>query len=388
MASVAQVVGVDAISLINLIVTAARNATTHRTNCEHLADHVRMIGNLVEKLKSSTELMSYPATGEPLDGLEVALRKALDLVESCRERSYLYMLAMGWSVVYQFRRVQNEIDRYLKLVPLISLVHEYRLQNLRDSLQAIEEDHREYTLDEEDMEAQSVILKRDRTTKDADILEKSLSRRYPELEFHEALQEEKGKLHAELQKLQVNNDTKQCRVIEHLIEVTQDVVNVPPEKNVSLVAETHTGSQYGTDTKSNHGACGLRTEYQVESEWQTDLFDCCSEPCLSLKTCIYPCGTFTWIAHVVSKGEITRERACNDLMAYSLLCGCFCYTCCMRGKLRKLYSIEGGSCDDFLTHLMCCCCAMVQEWRELEFRGHEGCQGRKMIPPPYQFMKP
>ncbi|GMP23493.1 hypothetical protein CsSME_00001069 [Camellia sinensis var. sinensis] len=127
MEDVAQVAGVDALGLINLIVAAARNATTHRHNCEHLAAHVRMVGNLLEKLKS-TDLRTFPATGEPLDLLEEALRKALDLVESCREKSYLYMLAMGWSVVYQFRRVQNQIDRYLKLVPLISLVHEYRMQ--------------------------------------------------------------------------------------------------------------------------------------------------------------------------------------------------------------------------------------------------------------------
>jgi hypothetical protein len=63
-----------------------------------------------------------------LDCLEEALRKALDLVESCKEKSYLYMLAMGWSVVYQFRQVHDEIDRYLRLVPLISLVHEFRMQ--------------------------------------------------------------------------------------------------------------------------------------------------------------------------------------------------------------------------------------------------------------------
>ncbi|CAL5322731.1 unnamed protein product [Camellia sinensis] len=387
MEDVAQVAGVDALGLINLIVAAARNATTHRHNCEHLAAHVRMVGNLLEKLKS-TDLRTFPATGEPLDLLEEALRKALDLVESCREKSYLYMLAMGWSVVYQFRRVQNQIDRYLKLVPLISLVHEYRMQNLKDSLEAIEEDHREYTLDEDDMEAQGVILKKDFTKKDANILENSLSRRYPELEFHEALQEEKEKLHVELHRSIVKNDPKQCQVIEHLIEVTENVVNVPTGKKLSLDVLTYSGSGYGTTTKSSDGANDLKPKNQVKSEWQTDLFDCCSEPCLSLKACIYPCGIFSRIAHVSSKGNTSRERACNDLMAYSLCCCCCCYTCCVRRKLRKLFNIEGGACDDFLTHLMCCCCAMVQEWRELEMRGFEGYPGRNMIPPPYQYMKP
>lgn len=75
-------------------------------------------------------------------------------------------------------------------------------------------------------------MKRDRTKKDAAILEKSLSRKYPDLGFHEALQEEKGKLTIELERSRTINDTNQCRVIEHLIDVTDNVVNVLPSKNV------------------------------------------------------------------------------------------------------------------------------------------------------------
>ncbi|XP_075671937.1 protein MID1-COMPLEMENTING ACTIVITY 1-like [Castanea sativa] len=379
---------VDALGLSNMIVSSAQNTATHRKNCEQLAEHVRLIGNLLEKLKS-TDLMNLPATKEPLEGLEEALRKALELVESCREKSYLYMLAMGWNVVYQFRQVQADIDRYLRLVPLISLVQEFRMQNIKEGLQAIEEDQREYTLEEEDMEAQNVIIKPDRTKRDADVLEKSLSRRYPDLEFHEALHEEKDKLNIELQRSQSNNDPDQCRVIEHLIDVTENVVNVLPGKKITkLLANepTYVISGYVSNVNSSYGDPGLKPEDQ--SQWQTDLFDCCGEPCLSFKTFFYPCGTFSWIANLVSKGKISRERAINDLLSYSLFCGCCCYTCCIRRKLRELFNIEGGSCDDFSTNLMCCCCALVEEWRELEIRGFDGCQGRKMIPPPYQFMKP
>ncbi|PQP97718.1 protein MID1-COMPLEMENTING ACTIVITY 2 [Prunus yedoensis var. nudiflora] len=107
------------------------------------------------------------------------------------------MLAMGWSVVYQFRQVQAEIDRHLSLLvlPMISLLHEFRLQNLKEGLQAIEEDQRMYTLEEEDMEAQNV--------------------------------EEKEKLNIELQRSRtINDDPDQCRVIEHLIDVAENVVSV------------------------------------------------------------------------------------------------------------------------------------------------------------------
>ncbi|XP_021903934.1 protein MID1-COMPLEMENTING ACTIVITY 1-like [Carica papaya] len=391
MASIAAASGVEALGLISLIVSSARNATMHRRNCEQLAEHVKVIGNLLEQLKS-TDLMALPAIREPLDGMEEALKRALELVKSCREKSCLYMLAMGWSVVYQFRQVQDEIDRYLRLVPLISLVHEFCLQNMKEGLKVIEEDQREYSLDGKDVEAQSVILKPDRTKKDAAILEKSLSCKYPELGFYQALQEEKEKLHVELQRSRTLNDTKQCRIIEHLIDVTENVVNVLPGKKVNklLVNEpTYVISGYMSNAKASRGALGLKPdEDQGLSEWQVDLFDCCREPCLSLKACIYPCGIFSRIANAVSGGKISREKAINDLMAYSLLCGCCCYSCCVRTKLRKNFNIEGGVCDDFLTHLVCFCCAMVQEWRELEVRGFAGCQGRKMIPPPYQYMKP
>lgn len=36
------------------------------------------------------------------------------------------------------------------------------------------------------------------------------------------------------------------------------------------------------------------------------------------------------------------------------------------------FAKQGGLCDDFLSHLMCCCCALVQEWREVKIRGVHG----------------
>ena len=52
--------------------------------------------------------------------------------------------------------------------------------------------------------------KTDRSKKYADILEKSSSRRYPNLEFHDAIKEKKQKLHVELQRSKTNKDPKQC----------------------------------------------------------------------------------------------------------------------------------------------------------------------------------
>lgn len=125
-ANVAQLTGLDAVKLIGMIVKAANTARMHKKNCRQFAQHLRLIGNLLDQLKIS-ELKKYPETREPLEQLEDALRRSYILVNSCQDRSYLYLLAMGWNIVYQFRKAQNEIDRYLRLVPLITLVDNARV---------------------------------------------------------------------------------------------------------------------------------------------------------------------------------------------------------------------------------------------------------------------
>lgn len=52
-----------------------------------------------------------------------------------------------------------------------------------------------------------------------------------------------------------------------------------------------------------------------------------------------------------------REQACSDLMTYSLLLGCCCYTCCIRRRLRRLFSIRvytlGATCWMIEKHVAC-----------------------------------
>jgi len=116
-----------------MIVKAANTARMHKKNCRQFAQHLKLIGNLLDQLKIS-ELKKYPETREPLEQLEDALRRSYILVNSCQDRSYLYLLAMGWNIVYQFRKAQNEIDRYLRLVPLITLVDNARATRVRVSI--------------------------------------------------------------------------------------------------------------------------------------------------------------------------------------------------------------------------------------------------------------
>ncbi|KAL0360515.1 UNVERIFIED_CONTAM: Cell number regulator 13 [Sesamum radiatum] len=220
-ANVIQLTGLNAVALVGLIVKAANTARMHRKNCRQFAQHVKMIGNLLEQLKIS-EMKKYPETREPLEQLEDALRRAYLLVNSCQERSYLYLMAMGWNIVYQFRRAQEEIDRYLRIIPLIALLDNARV---KERIEEIERDQREYTLDEDDRKAQAAISQNDTI-----ILKKSISCSYPNLPFEKALQKEHEKLRVELQHSQANMDVSQCEVIERLLEVTESAASSAREK--------------------------------------------------------------------------------------------------------------------------------------------------------------
>ncbi|KAK8673305.1 hypothetical protein V6N13_111651 [Hibiscus sabdariffa] len=402
-ANIAQLAGFDAVRLIGMIVKAASTARMHKKSCRQFAQHLKLIGNLLEQLKIS-ELKRYPETREPLEQLEDALRRSYILVNSCQDRSYLYVLAMGWNIVYQFRKAQNEIDRYLKLVPLITLVDNARV---RERLEVIEKDQHEYTLDEEDRRVQDVIMKPEPSKNDAIILKKTLSCSYPNMGFNEALQKENEKLRFELQRSQSNYDVKQCEVIQHLLDVTEvaafsvsettkgskkvegNYSDADSEKDHSYDAncppkpDSRTTSRNTSSVSSGHDLLSNRGSHRNE-EWNADLLGCCSEPSLCIKTFFYPCGTFSKIATVARNRHMSSAEACNELMAYSLILSCCCYTCCVRRKLRKTLNITGGFIDDFLSHLMCCCCALVQEWREVEMRGSEKT---KTSPPPSQFME-
>lgn len=98
---------------------------------------------------------------------------------------------------------------------------------------------------------------------------------------------------------------------------------------------------------------------------------------LGLKTLFWPCGTFSKVASVATGKQISKwisttfpfmssacseseeinyrlqnwyekyiliiaasAEACNEMMAYSLVLSCCCYTCCIRQKLRRVLNIK------------------------------------------------
>ncbi|GER40843.1 PLAC8 family protein [Striga asiatica] len=411
-ANVIQLTGLNAVALIGLIAKAANTARMHKKNCRQFSQHVKLIGNLLEQLKI-TELKRYPETREPLEQLEDSLRRAYLLVNSCQERSYLYLMAMGWNIVYQFRRAQEEIDRYLRIIPLIALIDNARVKIVNDEvkkvngalkilemlqvvfmverLEEIERDQREYTLDDDDRKVQDALSQNDMI-----ILKKSLSCSYGNVPVDKALRKERKKLELELQHSQANMDVSQCQVIERLMEVTEYAATTPGQEHdmpckASYTSDSdkeHFSSEKNCE-KIDNSKCSSRevkksSSYDTAStkeltgrdEWHADLLGCCSEPYLykdfrlSLRYAFEDSICGNWQGNMYSRVFNTTASAqtCNDIMAYSLILSCCCYTCCLRGKLRRTLNIKGGCFDDFLSHLMCCCCALVQEWREVELR--------------------
>ncbi|CAN5960987.1 unnamed protein product [Sphagnum jensenii] len=385
-ANVGQLAGGNAIQLIAMVIKAANHARMHKRNCRHFAQHLKLISALPEQLHNLTDVKKRPECREPLELLEQTLRKSLALVESCRDKSYLYLVAMGWVYVTKFRDYQDEIDKYLKLIPLISLVEKHR-----ERLKAIEEDHQLYTMEEDEVKVHETLLNKKpvcELSKEGDSMRRvsrQLSRRYPGYSIEQILREENTKLQQELQHMRARMELEQCDVIEHLIDFTETAA-ADPEILETLMFD-------GVNRKKNPGLTGpsslpvgsLTAHYNHETkDWDQSLLACCAQPCLCMEVFCFPCDIFTRIASSISDGKISQGHACNNLAFHALYGGCCCYTCCIRRKLRKRYNIEGNACGDYWAHVCCCCCAITQEWHELQIQEQ---MARKMNPPFEQAME-
>ncbi|CAN8271234.1 unnamed protein product [Cochlearia groenlandica] len=210
-----------------MIVTAANTARMHKKNCLQFAQHLKLIGNLLEQLKISD--------------------------------MHIYILG--------FRSHSKML-----------------LEDRTEGLEVIGNDKREYTLDEEDRKVQDVILKQESTREVvASVLKKTLSRSYPEMGFSEALKTENGKLQAELHRSRAQYDRDQCEVIQHLIDVTQTVADVEKDhkckKNNDLCGmdspkkiNIMEASRSNSFVSSEHDLVQARSSQQHE-EWHADLLD-------------------------------------------------------------------------------------------------------------------
>ncbi|KXG20929.1 putative receptor-like protein kinase At4g00960 isoform X2 [Sorghum bicolor] len=127
----AQVTGVDALSLIALIVRAAETARRNKKTCRELVEQVKQIGDLLRSLEEQPavgiSIMHRPETSALLMELQETLRLACTVVESCGQGGCVHGLWVGGSRASSLRDVQSKIAFYLQLFPIVSHLDNTRL---------------------------------------------------------------------------------------------------------------------------------------------------------------------------------------------------------------------------------------------------------------------
>ncbi|CAL9766877.1 unnamed protein product [Musa acuminata subsp. burmannicoides] len=90
--------------------------------CRRFAVHLQDVGRHLEPLKRA-ELDE--ATQQTLANLQRTLEWSYHVIVNCSRRSYAYRLIKGKSIRDKIREAQDEVDRILRLFPLIQLSQDY-----------------------------------------------------------------------------------------------------------------------------------------------------------------------------------------------------------------------------------------------------------------------
>lgn len=109
--SVAQLAGVDPVSLITYIKQMARTASQNRADCDDLSRRVGMLADLLSRLRGGP---SEPVAAPTVDGLGDALVEAFQLVQSCQAHGWTHQFFTASRKAERFRNVERKIDSYLQ----------------------------------------------------------------------------------------------------------------------------------------------------------------------------------------------------------------------------------------------------------------------------------
>ncbi|XP_018677693.2 cell number regulator 13 [Musa acuminata AAA Group] len=90
--------------------------------CWRFAVHLQDIGRHLEPLRGA---QLDKATQQTLANLQRTLESSYDVIVDCSRRSYAYRLIKGKSIRDKIREAQDEVDRILRLFPLIQLSQDY-----------------------------------------------------------------------------------------------------------------------------------------------------------------------------------------------------------------------------------------------------------------------
>ncbi|KAK6921766.1 PLAC8 motif-containing protein [Dillenia turbinata] len=113
-----------------------------------------------------------------------------------------------------------------------------------------------------------------------------------------------------------------------------------------------------------------KTGFMGTEAWTTGLFDCMQDPSNAMITAIFPCVTFGQIADVLDNGHTTCATS-GIVYAVSPCLLSKGY----RRKLRQRFNLVEAPAQDWVVHSMFECCALCQEYRELNNRGLDPALG-------------
>ncbi|XP_038985014.1 protein PLANT CADMIUM RESISTANCE 7-like [Phoenix dactylifera] len=108
---------------------------------------------------------------------------------------------------------------------------------------------------------------------------------------------------------------------------------------------------------------------KVGKPWTSGLFDCDQNSTNAVLTAFFPCVTFGQIAEILDEGQTscTLGSFMHGLLLPVLACSILGTS--YRQKLRLKYNLVQAPAEDWSVHLFCPCCALCQEYRELQNRG-------------------
>ncbi|CAO1948959.1 unnamed protein product [Urochloa humidicola] len=130
--AVTQLAGMDALSLIAMIVERAKKVRRNKRECGDLASDVDAIQSVLWQVQKQ-----HPAVDDLVQKLEAVLREACVLVTTCEAKSYFRRFFRIDRLAEQFQRVRQRIQFYVDLFPLIS--HIETTQRLVKIIQRAEE---------------------------------------------------------------------------------------------------------------------------------------------------------------------------------------------------------------------------------------------------------
>ncbi|KAG2250710.1 hypothetical protein Bca4012_063849 [Brassica carinata] len=107
----------------------------------------------------------------------------------------------------------------------------------------------------------------------------------------------------------------------------------------------------------------------VGTPWRSGLFDCQEDQTNAVMTAILPCVTFGQIAEVLDEGEMTCPLGSFIyLLMMPALCSQWVMGSKYREKMRRRFNLVEAPYSDCATHVLCSCCSLCQEYRELKAR--------------------